>query len=72
MGHLRLLTKLVSYLSLLRYTDLQLHITSGTDEGLEDVVPEVNVGLTNHKTFHGVHLQNGYIYYATVKGKIEK
>jgi len=39
---------------------------------LDDVVPEVNVGLTNQKTFHDVRLQNGYTYYATVKGIFEE
>ncbi|XP_063399976.1 uncharacterized protein LOC134684607 [Mytilus trossulus] len=38
----------------------------GTSEGANDVVAWQSVGVVNHKAFHGLLLQNGFIYYATV------
>ena len=32
------------------------------------MVAFVSVGVVNHKVFHGLLLQNGYVYYATVTG----
>ncbi|XP_053401094.1 uncharacterized protein LOC123523194 isoform X2 [Mercenaria mercenaria] len=43
-------------------------IAIGTTRGGVDMVSLTNVGLTNYKMFHGVHLQNGHTYFATVKG----
>ncbi|CAC5414424.1 unnamed protein product [Mytilus coruscus] len=38
----------------------------GTSEGANDVVAWQSVGVVNHKAFHGLRLQNGFVYYATV------
>lgn len=44
----------------------------GTTSGGNDVFPFENVGTVQHKALHGLNLQNGYKYYATIKGKINK
>ncbi|XP_053390115.1 uncharacterized protein LOC123523221, partial [Mercenaria mercenaria] len=41
-------------------------VALGTSAGGVDVQPFTNVGLTNHKTFHNLKLQNGHTYFATV------
>ncbi|XP_053400998.1 uncharacterized protein LOC128557563 isoform X2 [Mercenaria mercenaria] len=41
-------------------------VALGTSAGGIDVQPFTNVGLTNHKTFHNLKLQNGHTYFATV------
>ncbi|CAC5422078.1 unnamed protein product [Mytilus coruscus] len=40
----------------------------GTTSGGNDVFPFENVGTVQHKALHGFNLQNGYKYYATIKG----
>lgn len=40
----------------------------GTSQGANDVVAYVSVGVVNHKVFHSLRLQNGYVYYASVTG----
>ena len=32
------------------------------------MVDFIKVGLTNHVTFHNLHLQSGHSYFATVRG----
>ncbi|KAL4221421.1 hypothetical protein ACF0H5_019679 [Mactra antiquata] len=39
----------------------------GTSYGGTDIVDFINVGLTNHRTFHQLSLKPGYTYFATVK-----
>jgi hypothetical protein len=41
---------------------------SGTTSGGKDIQPFTDVGLTNHKTFHDLKLQNGHTYFASVIG----
>ncbi|XP_053398947.1 uncharacterized protein LOC128556937 [Mercenaria mercenaria] len=41
-------------------------VALGTTTGGVDVKPFTDVGLTNHKTFHNLKLQNGHTYFATV------
>jgi len=41
--------------------------TGSTEDGV-DVLDNVNVGVTNHVSFHGLHLQNGHQYYVKVTG----
>ncbi|XP_060577218.1 uncharacterized protein LOC132734491 [Ruditapes philippinarum] len=41
-------------------------VALGTTSGGIDIKPFTDVGLTNHKTFHDLKLQNGHIYFATV------
>jgi hypothetical protein len=42
----------------------------GTSKGGNDVVEFQNIGVVQHKAFHQLHLQNGYQYYATLKGEL--
>lgn len=44
-----------------------LYLT-GTTPGGNDVYSFENVGVVQHKALHGLSLQNGYVYYATLKG----
>ncbi|XP_071964161.1 uncharacterized protein [Antedon mediterranea] len=39
----------------------------GTFPGGIDIVDFVNVGITNHIIVHDMHLENGKVYYATIK-----
>ncbi|CAG2234222.1 unnamed protein product [Mytilus edulis] len=39
----------------------------GTTPGGNDVYSFENVGVVQHKALHGLSLQNGYVYYATLK-----
>jgi hypothetical protein len=41
---------------------------TGSTRGGTDIATYTNVGVVNHYTFHGLRLQNGHEYYATVKG----
>ena len=41
---------------------------TGSTRGGTDIAAYTNVGVVNHYTFHGLRLQNGHEYYATVKG----
>ena len=43
---------------------------TGSTRGGTDIAAYRNVGVVNHYTFHGLRLQNGHEYYATVKGII--
>ncbi|XP_053400999.1 uncharacterized protein LOC128557566 [Mercenaria mercenaria] len=43
-------------------------VALGTTAGGVDVTSFIDVGLTNHKTFHNLKLQNGHTYFATVIG----
>lgn len=42
----------------------------GTTVGGNDVVAFHSVGVVNHAVLHGLFLQSGHTYYATVKGNI--
>jgi hypothetical protein len=41
---------------------------SGTTPGGNDVYAFENIGVVQHKALHHLSLQNGYHYYATLKG----
>lgn len=41
----------------------------GTTAGGNDVFPFTHVGTTQHYAIHQMYLQNGYDYYATLKGE---
>jgi hypothetical protein len=41
----------------------------GTIAGGNDVFPFTHVGVTQHHAIHQMYLQNGYYYYATLKGE---
>lgn len=41
---------------------------TGSTKGGTDITPYTPVGLVNHFTIHGLRLQDGHEYYATVKG----
>jgi hypothetical protein len=43
---------------------------SGTTIGGNDVVTFYSVGVVNHAALHGLILQSGQAYYATVQGKV--
>jgi len=50
------------------YLTMFLLFGLGTSPGGNDVVDFTKVGLTNHVTFHNLHLQSGHSYFATVRG----
>ena len=41
----------------------------GSAYGGVDISDYVDVGIRNHFTFHGIKLQNGHTYFASVRGK---
>lgn len=44
----------------------------GTTAGGIDVQNFLDVGIVNHAVAHGMRLQNGHAYYATIKGRSER
>jgi hypothetical protein len=46
-----------------------LLFTKGSSPGGVDVATFKDVGVTNHAAIHGLSLQSGLVYYATVRGK---
>ncbi len=43
-------------------------IYTGTQPGIDDIVPFTQVSVTNNIIIHELSLQNGYEYYATIRG----
>ena len=43
---------------------------TGSTKGGTDIAAYTNVGIVNHYTVHGLQLQDGHEYYATVRGII--
>ncbi|XP_071153805.1 uncharacterized protein [Mytilus edulis] len=43
-------------------------VSVGSTENGKDVIDSVNVGITNHVSFHGLNLQNGHQYFVKLTG----